>query len=94
MITEISFVDPTFRLTAGVLYVNDDYIEKIQIRRNEETVRMTIYAKQPLQIYVNSTGSSYTNINLLPENNPYSGCVVIDAGHGGFESRCRGTDGI
>lgn len=85
LITEISFVDPTFRLTAGVLYVNDDYIEKIQIRRNEETVRMTIYAKQPLQIYVNSTGSSYTNINLLPENNPYSGCVVIDAGHGGFD---------
>ncbi len=85
LITEISFVDPTFRLTTGVLYVNDEYIEKIQIRRNEESVRMTIYAKQPLRIYMNSARSSYTNINFIPLNNPYSGCVVIDAGHGGFD---------
>lgn len=85
LVTEIYFIDTAYRLTAGVLYVNDEFIEKIQIKRVDEQVRMLIYAKQPLQIYMNSARLTYTNINLLPVDNTYSGCVVIDAGHGGYD---------
>lgn len=85
LITDISFIDASYRLTAGVLYINDDYIEKIQVNRNNEQVKITIYAKQPMNFYFNSEKSSYTNINLLPVNNEYEHCVVIDAGHGGYD---------
>jgi N-acetylmuramoyl-L-alanine amidase len=85
LVTEIYFVDTSYRLTAGVLYVNDEFVEKIQIKRVDEQVTMLIFAKQPLQIYMNSARSTYTNINLLPVDNTYSGCVVIDAGHGGYD---------
>ena len=68
-----------------MLYVNDEFVEKIQIKRVDEQVTMLIFAKQPLQIYMNSARSTYTNINLLPVDNTYSGCVVIDAGHGGYD---------
>ncbi|MFA5340630.1 MAG: N-acetylmuramoyl-L-alanine amidase [Clostridia bacterium] len=85
LITEISFIDPTYRLTSGVLYLNDDYIEKIQIKRNDEQVVMVIYAKKLLQLYFNSARSTYTNINFLPLDDTYSGYVVIDAGHGGYD---------
>ncbi|HOD93692.1 MAG TPA: N-acetylmuramoyl-L-alanine amidase [Clostridia bacterium] len=85
LIKEISFLDTSYRLTAGVLYINDEYIEKIQIKRSDEQVIMIIFSKQPLLLYFNSARSTYTNINLLPVNNIYLGSVVIDAGHGGFD---------
>ena len=85
MITTIEFIDSNYRLTAGVLYVNDDFIEKIQVKRINEKVIMTIFAKQKIDLYFNSARTSYTNINFIPENMTYSGSVVIDAGHGGYD---------
>ncbi len=85
LVNKVSFSDPSYRLTSGVLYVNDPLIEKISIERRNEEVVLSIYSKEEVSLYMNSERNTYTNINIMPLSNPYKNSLVIDAGHGGFD---------
>jgi len=85
LVTTLKFYDITYKLTAGILYVNDEYIERIQVTRSDAYVIMTIYAKNEYIYYLNSAKSNYTHINILPKLESTDKIVVIDAGHGGYD---------
>lgn len=88
----ITFPGNTADLGTGVLRIDDEYIEYVEVINNESegTISLVFNSKQILEYkvftwYEKSSGSADTTVTLLKQGSYGDKLVVIDPGHGGSE---------